>query len=77
MDCGIDLFYEMIWSCFERHVPMRFSWITGELSCLQNKKMKAAKRSKATEQRCFEDKTIDDCECEQLREEFLLLREEY
>jgi hypothetical protein len=38
MDCCVDLFYEVVWSCFERYVPMRFSrgcrklpWITGEL----------------------------------------------
>jgi hypothetical protein len=60
---------------------MRFSrggWklplITGELSCLKNKKTKAAKRSKASEKRCL---TIDDCKCEHLRGEFLALREEY
>jgi hypothetical protein len=72
-------------SCFERqrHVPMRFSrgWklpsITGELSCLKNNKTKAAKRSKASEKRCLEDETIDDCECEQLQGEFLSLKEEY
>jgi hypothetical protein len=47
---------------------MRFSrggrklpWITGELSCLKNEEMKVAKRSKVSEQ---------------LREEFLTLREE-
>jgi hypothetical protein len=52
MNCCVDLFYEMVWSCFERHAPIRFSrgsqelpWITGELSCLKNKKTKAAKAS--------------------------------
>jgi hypothetical protein len=44
---------------------------------LKNKKTKAAKRSKASEKRCLDDETIDDCECEQLRREFLSLREEY
>jgi hypothetical protein len=83
MDCFVDLFYEIVWSCFERHVPMRFSRgrklpsITGELSCLKNKKTKVAKRAKASQKRCLEDKTIDDCEYEQLRGEFLSLREEY
>jgi hypothetical protein len=82
MDCYVDLFYEMLCSCFERHVPMRFSrggrklpWITGELSCLKNKK--GAKRSKASEKRCLEDETIDDCEFEHLRREFLSFREDY
>jgi translation elongation factor P/translation initiation factor 5A len=44
---------------------------------LKNKKTKAAKRSKASEKRCLEDEMIDDCECEQLRGEFLSFREEY
>jgi hypothetical protein len=50
----VDLFYEMVWSCFKRHVPMRFSsggwklpWITSELSYLKNKKTNAAKTSRA------------------------------
>jgi hypothetical protein len=37
MDCCVDLFYEIVWSCFEKHVPRRFSrggrklpWITSE-----------------------------------------------
>jgi hypothetical protein len=25
MDCCVDMFYDMVWSCFEKHVPMRFS----------------------------------------------------
>jgi hypothetical protein len=54
----------------------KLPWITVELSCLNNKKTKAAKRSKASEKRCLEDETIDDCECEQLRGEFFSLREE-
>jgi hypothetical protein len=70
MDCCVDLFYEMVWSCFERHVPIRFFRVgwklpeISELGCLKNKKTKAAKRSKASEKRCLEDETIDDCECE-------------
>jgi hypothetical protein len=74
----------LVWSCFERHVPIRFShggrklpWITGKLSCLNNKKTKAAKRSKASKKRCLEDETIDDCECKQLRGELLSLRGKY
>jgi hypothetical protein len=42
-----------------------------------NKETKAAKRLKASEKRCLEGETIDDCECEQLRGEFLSLREQY
>jgi hypothetical protein len=43
---------------------------------LKNKKIKAAKRSKASKKRCLEDETIDDCECKQLGGEFLSLRED-
>jgi hypothetical protein len=25
IDCCFNLFYKIVWSCFERHVPMRFS----------------------------------------------------
>jgi hypothetical protein len=36
-----------------------------------------AKRSKASKKRCLEDETVDDSECEQLRGQFISLREEY
>jgi hypothetical protein len=56
MDYCVDLFYEIVWSCFEKHVPTSFSgdgrklpWITSELSRLKNKETKAAKRSRASE----------------------------
>jgi hypothetical protein len=65
MDCCVDLFHELAWSWFERHVLMRFlrvgqklPLITGELNCLKNKKTKAAKRSKASEKRCLEDERL-------------------
>jgi hypothetical protein len=32
---------------------------------------------KASEKRCLEGETINDCECEHLRREFLSLREKY
>jgi hypothetical protein len=77
MDCCVDLSYEMVWSCFEKYVSMRFSrcgqkllWITSELSCVKNKE-------RACKKRCLEDKTIDDCECKHLQWKFLSLREEY
>jgi hypothetical protein len=44
---------------------------------LKKKKTKAAKRLKASEKRCLEDETIDDCQCEHLQAEFFSLREEY
>jgi hypothetical protein len=33
MDCCVDLFLEMVWSCFERYVPMRFSRGGQNLQC--------------------------------------------
>jgi hypothetical protein len=50
---GTGMFYEMVLSWFVIHVPTRIS------RELQNKQTKAAKRSKASEKRCLEDKTID------------------
>jgi hypothetical protein len=50
LDECVDLFYEMVWSCFERHVPARYSgceqklsWMTRELTSLKNNKAKASK----------------------------------
>jgi hypothetical protein len=51
--------------------------VVHQLLILKNKKTKTAKRSKASEKRCLEDETIDDCESEQLRGGFLSLIEEY
>jgi hypothetical protein len=78
MDYCVNLFYEKVWNWFEKHVLTRFSrggqklqGITSDLIYLKNKEMKAAKRSRASEKRCLKDETIDDCECEHLRGEFL------
>jgi hypothetical protein len=50
VDQCVDLFYETVWSCFERHVPTRYSdceqklpWMTRELTSLKNNKAKASK----------------------------------
>jgi hypothetical protein len=50
VDQCVDLFYEMVWSCFERHVLTRYSgceqklpWMTRELTSLKNKS-KASKK---------------------------------
>jgi hypothetical protein len=78
-----DIFFEMVWSCFERHVPTRYSgceqklpWMTRELTSLKNNKTKASKKSKVSKKRCLKDDTIDNCECERLREKFVSLRED-
>jgi hypothetical protein len=80
----VDLFYETVWSCFETHVPTRNSgceqklpWMTRELTRLKNNKAKASKKSKDSKERCLKDDTIDNCECERLREKFVSLRDEY
>jgi hypothetical protein len=64
MDSCVDLFNEMVWSCFVKQVPTKFSrdgrklpCITNELSYLKNKKTKAAKRSRASAKQCLEDET--------------------
>jgi hypothetical protein len=61
----VDLFYETVWSCFERHVSTRYSnceqklpWMTRKLSSLKNNKAKASKKSKDSEKRCMKDDAI-------------------
>jgi hypothetical protein len=84
IDGCVHLFYEMVWSCFERYVPTKFSrggwklpWITRELSCLKNKETKVVKKSKERKILCLEDEMIDNCECKHSQGVFLSLREEY
>jgi hypothetical protein len=58
----VDLFYETVWSYFERHVPTKYSgceqklpWMTRELTSLKNNKARASKK------RCLKDDAIDNC----------------
>jgi hypothetical protein len=80
----VDLFYETVWTCFESHVPTRYSgceqklpWMTRELSSLKNNKAEASKKSKHIEKRGLKDDAIDNSECKRLREKFVSLREEF
>jgi hypothetical protein len=81
----VNLFFETIWSCIERHVPTRYSGceqqlpqMTRELTLMKNNnKAKASKKPKDSEKRCLKDDAIDNCKCERLREKFVSLREEY
>jgi hypothetical protein len=64
----VDLFYETVWSCFERHVPTRYfgceqklTWMTRELTSLKNNKAKASIKSRNIEKLCLKDDTIDNC----------------
>jgi hypothetical protein len=84
VDKCVDLFYETVWSCFERHVPTRYSGceqklprMTRELTSLKNNKAKALKKCKDSKKRCLKDDANDNCECERLREKFFSLSEEY
>jgi hypothetical protein len=84
VDQCVDLFYETVWSCFERHVPTRYfgceqklPWMTRELTSLKNNKAKASKKSKDSGKRCLKDDAFEPCESERLREKFVSLREEY
>jgi hypothetical protein len=84
VDQCVNLFYETVWSCFERHVPTKYSGHTAilpymmrKLTSLKYNKAKASKKSKDSENRCLKDGAIDNCECQRLREKFVSLREEY
>jgi hypothetical protein len=64
VDQCVDLFYETVWSSFERHVPTRYSgceqklpWMTRELTSLKNNK--ASKKSKERTQ-----KTVSEGRCD-------------
>jgi hypothetical protein len=68
---GVDLFYDVIWSCFEKFVPrtstgcaQKLPWVTKELNGLKNKTTKAAKKMKESERRCMVDDDISECNCE-------------
>jgi hypothetical protein len=70
VDQCVDLFYEIVWSCFERYVPTRnfgceqkLPWMTKELTSLKNNKAEA---SKDNEKRSLKDDAIDNCECKRL-----------
>jgi hypothetical protein len=74
----VDLFYETVWSCFEKHVPTRYSgceqklpWMTRKLTSLKNNKARALKKSKDSEKQCLKEDAIDNCECKRLREKFV------
>jgi hypothetical protein len=82
-DC-VDLFYEIVFDCFDHNVP-RYrprggDWLPWESKCsriLKNKANKAAKNLKLSESRCMSNGDIDDCECERLRENFVSARSDY
>jgi hypothetical protein len=57
MDCCVNLFYEMVWSCFEKHFPTRFSH--GGRNYKETKVAKISRASGASKKRCLEDETID------------------
>jgi hypothetical protein len=81
----VNVFYETVWSCFERHEPRTYSgceqkmpWMTRELTSLKNNKAKnASKKSKDNEKRCLKDEAFDNSESKRLREKFVSLRDEY
>jgi hypothetical protein len=52
----IDLIYDVIWSCFERYLPMtsshsarKFLWVTKEINGLQIRTMRLAKKINESE----------------------------
>jgi hypothetical protein len=75
VDLCVDLFYDAIWTCFERFVPrtstccaQKLPWVTRELNGLKNKTTKAAKKMKKSERRGMVDADI------RLRGNFTALR---
>jgi hypothetical protein len=81
VDLGVDLFYDVIWSCFERFVPristrcaQKLPWVTRKLNGLKNKTTKAAKKMKESERRCMVDGDTSECGCERLQVILLLLK---
>lgn len=84
VDQCVDLFYDVVWSCFDRHVPKSrasrnatFPWDSKCLRVLKNKSNSAAKKMKRSESACLLNPNIDNCECERLRTEFSAARSEY
>jgi hypothetical protein len=74
VDLCVNLFYDIIWSCFEKFVPttstrcaQKLPWVTKELNGLKNKTSKAGKKMKESEWRCMVDDDISECDCERLR----------
>jgi hypothetical protein len=79
-DC-VDLFYEIVFDCFDHNVPRYrlrggdwLPWESKRSRTLKNKANKAAKKLKPSESLCMSNEDIDDCECERLREDFVSAR---
>jgi hypothetical protein len=84
VDICVDLFYDVVWRCFDRHVPKSRSrcnitlpWDSKCLRILKNKSNSTAKKMKRSESQCLSNPSIDDCECESLRTAFCTARSEY
>jgi hypothetical protein len=84
VDQCVDLFYDVIWRCFDRHVPKSranrtgsLPWDSKGLRVLKNKANSTAKKMKQCESRCLSNPNINNCECEQFRSEFNAARSEY
>jgi hypothetical protein len=84
VDLCVDVFYDVIWSCFEKFMPttstrcaQKLPWVTKELNGLKNKTTKAAKKMKESERRCMVDDDISKCDCERLWSDFTARRSTY
>jgi hypothetical protein len=75
-DRCVDQFYDVMWCYFER-CCRKFPWVTKEPNDLKNKTTRATKRIKESERRCMMNVDIDECDCEELRADFIVLRTDY
>jgi hypothetical protein len=84
VDLCVNLFYDVIWSCIEKFVPItstrcvqKLSRVTKRLNELKKKRTKAAKKMKDSERQYMVDDDISECVCERLRGDFSALRSTY
>jgi hypothetical protein len=84
VDQCVNLFYDLVWRCFDRHVPKLRSnlnvaapWDSKCLHSLKNKANSAAKKMKQSERHCLLNSSVNECECENLKAAFATARSEY
>jgi hypothetical protein len=81
VELWIDLFYDVIWSCFVPRTStccaQKLPWVTKELNGLKNKTTKAAKKMKESERRWMVDDDISECDFERLWGDLTALRSTY
>jgi hypothetical protein len=84
VDQCVDLFYDLVWRCFDRFVLKSRSnlnvaapWDSKSLRSLKNKTNSAAKKMKQSERHCLLNSNVNECECENFRSAFTSARSDY